>query len=261
MKNTIDRTLRGVDVSTYQGSIDWRAAFSDGIRFAMIKATQGRSVSNSNLRNFRDSRFAENVVNASKGGIVCGAYHYLTALNETEAAEEAQVFLTAITPYRAKLVLGAAVDVEDSRLPKDRNQLTAIVRTFCSRIQQAGVPIMVYTNPDFLRNRMQNLTEYGLWLALWRDQKLVPTAEQYPNLRIWQWGTQSVKGIAGKPDANLGVTGLLAQTAPTVDYAGKVQRLAGLTDATMDFLSAYRWSDDLLRKLYEAMVKNKGGTT
>ena len=97
MKNTIDRTLRGVDVSTYQGSIDWRAAFSDGIRFAMIKATQGRSVSTSNLRNFRDSRFAENVVNASKGGIVCGAYHYLTALNETEAAEEAQVFLTEAT--------------------------------------------------------------------------------------------------------------------------------------------------------------------
>ena len=254
MKNTIDRTLRGVDVSTYQGSIDWCAAFSDGIRFAMIKATQGRSVSNSNLRNFRDSRFAENVVNASKGGIVCGAYHYLTALNETEAAEEAQVFLTAITPYRAKLVLGAAVDVEDSRLPKDRNQLTAIVRTFCSRIQQAGVPIMVYTNPDFLRNRMQNLTEYGLWLALWRDQKLVPTAEQYPNLRIWQWGTEKVAGIAGKPDANFGTADLLGKPAKPVDYAEQVRQRAGLAAVTMQYLAQYRYADDLMRKLYEAMT-------
>jgi len=257
----IDKTLRGVDVSTYQGNVDWRAVSSDGIRFAMIKATQGRSVSNPNLRNFADSRFSDNVIEATDNGIVCGAYHYLTAMNEAEAVQEAEVLLSAITPYRAKLVLGAAVDVEDSRLPRDRNQLTAIVRAFCRRMQQTGIPIMVYTNPDFLQNRMRNLTEYGLWLALWRDKEYPPTTEQYPNLRIWQWGTEAVRGIAGKPDANFGISGLLLQKKPVIDYAAEVRRRAGLADATMQYLSAYRWGDDLLRKLYEAMVKNNGGTT
>ena len=84
----IDTNLRGVDVSSYQGRIDWSAAYADGIRFAMIKATQGRSLTDANLRNFTDSRFHENAVGASGAGMVCGAYHYLTALNEAEAAEE-----------------------------------------------------------------------------------------------------------------------------------------------------------------------------
>ena len=57
----IDSTVRGVDVSVYQGEIDWKKTAADGIRFAMIKATQGRSVSNPALRDFTDSRFAENV--------------------------------------------------------------------------------------------------------------------------------------------------------------------------------------------------------
>ncbi len=256
----IDTNLRGVDVSSYQGRIDWSAVFADGIRFAMLKATQGRSLTDANLRNFTDSRFTENVIRASEHGILCGAYHYLTAQNEAEAIQEAAVFLSAVTPYRNKLLLGAAVDVEDSRLPRDKKKLTAIVRAFCRRVGEAGMPVTVYTNPDFLKNRMENLTEYGLWLALWRNRTLLPDLKQYPNLKIWQWGTESVKGITGKPDANLGISGLLSQTETAPDYADEVQRLAGLADETVRYLTAYRWGDDLLRKLYEAMMKNNGGT-
>lgn len=254
----IDTNLRGVDVSSYQGRIDWSAAYADGIRFAMIKATQGRSLTDANLRNFTDSRFHENVVGASGTGMVCGAYHYLTALDEAEAAEEAAVFLSAAAKYRAKLQLGAAVDVEDSRLPKDKKKLTAIVRTFCRRIREAGMSVMVYTNPDFLKNRLDDLGEFGLWLALWRSRELLPDLGQYPNLRIWQWGTAGVRGIAGKPDANFGIRGLLKTAEPTVDYKAEVQRLAGLADVTVQYLAAYRFGDDLLRKLYEAMVNKEG---
>ena len=254
----LDTVLRGVDVSTYQGKIDWRAAAGDGIRFAMIKATQGRSVSTPDLRNFTDSRFAENAVGASDNGIACGAYHYLTALNEAEAVQEAEVFLSAVAPYRAKLTLGAAVDVEDSRLPRDKTKLTAIVRAYCRRIAQTGMAVMVYTNPDFLKNRLEDLGEFGLWLALWRDKNNRPTTEQYPNLRIWQWGTEPIAGIAGKADANFGIAGLLdTEKPPVIDYAAEVQRRAGLADITVQFLSLYRWGDDLLRKLYEAMVSGK----
>lgn len=258
----VDKTLRGVDVSSYQGTVDWRAAADSGIRFVMMKATQGRSAVNPTLRNFTDSRFFENVRGASAVGLACGAYHYLTALNEAEAVQEAEVFLSAVVPYRARLVLGAAVDVEDSRLPRDRARLTAIVRAFCQRVKQAGMDIMVYTNPDFLRNRLGDLREYGLWLALWRSSENPPSTDTYPNLRIWQWGTEAVRGIAGKADANFGVEGLLSahtdkpdDTAAVPDYAAEVQRMAGLADVTMQYLSAYRYGADLLQKLYAAMVR------
>lgn len=256
----IDSTLRGIDVSSYQGQIDWRAVSGDGIRFAMIKATQGRSLSDENLRNFTDSRFASNVIGAFGASVACGAYHYLTAQNEAEALREADVFLAAVTPFRAKLPLGAAVDVEDSRLPRDRGQLTAIVRTFCQRVKAAGMEIMVYTNPDFLRNRLEELSEFGLWLALWRSKDSPPAADAYPNLRIWQWGGEAVGGIAGKVDANFGVEGLLLKLQPVIDYAAEVQRMAGLADVTMQYLAMYQYGDDLLRKLYEAMVKGEDGT-
>lgn len=253
----IDSTLRGIDVSAYQGSIDWRAAAADGIRFAMIKATQGRSVSNPDLRDFTDSRFAENVRGAHAAGLMCGAYHYLTAQNVSEAEHEAQVFLSAVTPFSGQLSLGAALDVEDSRLPRDKAVLTAVVRAFCDWVKRAGWDVMVYTNPDHLQNRMQNLTEYGLWLALWRDKNLHPDTARYPNLRIWQWGTEKVAGIAGKPDANFGTVGLLDTPQKPTDYAAEVKKRAGLANVTMAYLSAYRYADDLMRKLYEAMT---GGT-
>ena len=250
----IDAGVRGVDVSAYQGQIDWTKAAADGIRFAMIKATQGRSVSNAALRDFTDSRFAENVRGASTAGLACGAYHYLTAQDEAEAVHEAEVFLSAVTPFQKQLTLGVAVDVEDSRLPRSAELLTKTVRAFCRRVRQAGMEIMVYTNPDHLQNRMQNLTEYGLWLALWRDKANPPSGDRYPNLRIWQWGTEKVAGIAGKPDANFGTADLLGKPANPVDYAEQVRQRAGLAAVTMQYLAQYRYADDLMRKLYEAMT-------
>ena len=254
----IDTAYRGVDVSSYQGIIDWSAAAADGIRFAMIKATQGRSVSDPALSGFTDSRFIGNVTGASGAGIACGAYHYLTALNEGEAIAEADVFLSAAAPYRDLLPLGLAVDVEDSRLPRDRNALTAIVRMFCRRVSRAGFTIMVYTNPDFLRNRFDVTRDTGLWLALWRDIGRPPASDDYPGLRMWQYGTDTVAGIRGPVDVNFGIRGLLGQQAAKIDYAEEVRRRAGLSETTMQYLAGYRWGEDLIRKLYLAMTEQNG---
>ena len=193
---------RGIDVSTYQGDINWAKVKADGIDFAFIKATQGRSVSNASLRNFEDSKFAQNIVNANRWGIRIGVYHYLTAWNVTEAMREAEYFLSVIAPYRSIIDLWAAVDVEDSRSPKDKTLMAQIVNTFCSRVEAEGYRPMVYTNPDWLTNKLGNVSHWDLWLALWRNKANVPTADKYPNLRVWQWGTEAVDGIAGKPDAN-----------------------------------------------------------
>lgn len=205
---------RGIDVSTYQGDINWAKVKADGIDFAFIKATQGRSVSNASLRNFEDSKFAQNIVNANRWGIRIGVYHYLTAWNVTEAMREAEYFLSVIAPYRSIIDLWAAVDVEDSRSPKDKTLMAQIVNTFCSRVEAEGYRPMVYTNPDWLTNKLGNVSHWDLWLALWRNKANVPTADKYPNLRVWQWGTEAVDGIAGKPDANYMICDIEVEEPP-----------------------------------------------
>ena len=193
---------RGIDVSTHQGVINWAQVKADGIDFAMVKATQGRSVTGT-YRDFTDSKFVQNITGAHRWGIRCGVYHYLTAQTVPEAMAEAGYFLSVIEPYRSIISLYAAVDVEEDKyLPKDKTLLTQIVYAFCSRVQAAGYDPIIYTNPNYLTYRLNDVSKYPLWLALWRSKTNVPTVKQYPSMRMWQWGKEAVDGINGKVDAN-----------------------------------------------------------
>lgn len=193
---------RGIDVSVFQSGINWEKVRASGVDFAMIKATQGRSEQNPELRLFTDSFFIRNMIGAQKSGISIGVYHYLTAHTVTEAVEEADYYISVISPYKSKVSLYAAVDVESKYLPSDKNMLTMIINAFCKRVQHAGFTPMVYTNPNFINNRIGDISVWPLWLALWRDKKFVPSKEDYPNIRIWQWGSEAVDGIGGTVDAN-----------------------------------------------------------
>lgn len=259
----IDTNIRGIDVSVYQGNIDWKKTAKAGIQFAMLKATQGHSVTNSSLYLFEDSTFKKNAVNASANGIICGAYHYLTASTQKQAIEEADYFLSAIKPYKAKLPLGAAVDVEDSRLPKNKELLTQIVRTFCDTVKKAGFEPLIYTNPDYLKNRLGDITAYGLWLALWRDKQYVPRDQSYPNLRMWQWGTEKIDGISSQTDANFGAANLLSaiQAKTAIHYETQVCRIAGLSNTAQAYLKAYPQSEALFQKLYFAITNTNERST
>lgn len=194
---------RGIDVWKGQGDINWAKVKAAGIDFAMIKASQGRERKDPSVRNFPDPKFTKNIVDAHRWGIRCGVYHYLTAQTVPEAMEEAELFLSVIEPYRSIISLYAAVDVEDDiYLPKDKTLLTQIVYAFCSRVQAAGYDPIIYTNPNYLKFRLNDVSKYPLWLALWRSKTIVPTVQQYPNLRIWQWGSEDVDGITDEVDAN-----------------------------------------------------------
>lgn len=197
-------SLNGVDVSVYQGNIDWNKVKADGIDFAIIKATQGRAV-NSNAYLFTDRQFANNITNAHKAGIRCGVYHYLTAKTVKEAQVEAEHFLATIKPYRDKVTLYAAVDVEEKKyLPSNKTLLTQIVDAFCSYVKADGYKPIVYTNPDFINYWLNDISQWDLWLALWNGNKeKVPTS--YRNMKIWQWSNSiRVNGINGSVDGNVG---------------------------------------------------------
>lgn len=200
------KELKGIDVSTLQGDIDWKRVRAAGVDFAMIKATQGRGegVETKKLRKFRDTKFVDNITGAAAAGIACGVYHYFTAKNIFEAREEAAYFLATIKPHRDKIELWAAVDVESAMWLKnvDKPTLTKAVWEFIDKVSEAGYKPMLYTNLDFLYYRYEPgaFADADIWLACWRPNK--PTT--IPNVRIWQYGIDDVDGIRFEVDANKG---------------------------------------------------------
>lgn len=213
--------IKGIDISTYQGYPDFAKVRGDGVEFVYIKAGQGRAESSlSHL--FRDSKFVYNITNAHAAGLRCGVYYYFTAWNEVEAKKEAAHFISIIQPYKGKITLHAAIDVESFHLDGiTRDKLTDLVCVFCEEVRKAGFEPMVYTNPDWLQNRLDRtkLEKYPLWLALWRSKTNVP--KSYKNMAVWQWGAETVAGIKGKVDANLGYFDGV-ELAPVFPQAGEI---------------------------------------
>ena len=191
--------LKGIDVSTLQGNIDWSRVSAD---FAMIKATQGRGegAATKLLPRFTDSKFKRNITNAR---CPCGVYHYFTAQDKQKAITEVDYFCSVIEPYRANIKLWAALDVESFYLDGlGKFELTAIVMTALERIEARGFKPMLYTNPNFLKYRFEPgaFNDTDIWLAHWGVSK----PYFVPNLMIWQYGTTRTDGISTDVDANYG---------------------------------------------------------
>lgn len=199
----------GIDVYTGQGVIDWRKVADSGISFAMIKASQGRGETRAtkNLRSFTDSRFAYNIAEASKAGLMVGVWHWLTAQSVAEAIEEADYFLKVIVPNRSKITLWAAADVESETYLVDigKPELTQITRAFLNRLSKNGYRPMLYTNPNFIKYRFTKnaFSDTDIWLAHYGVKKPM----QVPNLKIWQHSAGRVYGISTDVDLDIGYFG------------------------------------------------------
>lgn len=236
---------RGIDVSTFQGKINWQDVRASGVDFAMIKATQGRSETQS-YRDFTDSKFAANITGASSVGIRCGVYHYLTAQDVSEAIHEAEYFLSVIAPYKKHITLYAAVDVESKYMPDDKQLLTQIVYAFCSRVEAEGYDPIIYTNLDWIQNRLGNISAYPLWLALWRNKNNVPNLDKYPTLRMWQWGMEAVNGINGSVDANFMIAEkpVVEETAAKENYHADDGKKVDAEDPSVWAADAFAWAKE-----------------
>ena len=191
--------LKGIDVSTLQGNIDWSRVSAD---FTMIKATQGRGEGAATrlLSRFTDSKFKRNIANCR---CPAGVYHYFTAQDKAKATAEADYFCSIIEPYRSRIKLWAALDVESYYLDGlGKTELTAIVMTALERIESRGFKPMLYTNPNFLKYRFEPhaFDEYDIWLAHYG----VKTPYSVPKMKIWQYGTTRTDGISTDVDADYG---------------------------------------------------------
>ena len=187
--------MKGIDVSTFQGSIDWNKVKADGIEFAIVRASYGWQ----DTVNQVDKRFHENMKGAQAAGIYVGAYHYSYATTPEEARMEADFFLDTIRGYRFDYPV--AFDMEDKTQQNlGREVIASIINAFCERVESAGYYVMLYTNLDWIRYRLepQLLERYDLWFAQWG----VAAPTYSGPIGIWQYGTGSVDGIAVRVDMN-----------------------------------------------------------
>lgn len=178
---------KGVDVSVYQGAIDWNAVAADGYSFAFIKIGSGKSG--------LDPYYVSNMVGANAAGIKTGVYVYSYATTVEGAMAEAQFALAAIQAFPVSMPV--VYDLEDAvHRNMSKSQLAALAVTFCSIIESAGYYPMLYSSKNWLTEKIGSVP-YDKWVAQYSDHC------DYPNPAIWQFTSSgSVRGIQGRVDLN-----------------------------------------------------------
>jgi len=189
------KTVKGIDVSHYQGEIDFSKVKAGGVGFVMLRAGYGWE----NPEVQTDRMFYRNYQNAVKAGLPCGAYHYSYARNTREAELEADFFLKIIKG--CQFAYPVAFDMEDkTQMDLSRKALTDIVIAFCDKVEKAGYYVCFYTNPDWMKNRldMERLRRFDLWLARYAA---VPECDL---MGMWQYSsTGKVNGIKTNVDMDI----------------------------------------------------------
>lgn len=192
----------GIDVSEWQGDIDWQQVKDAGIEFAIIRLGYRRSETGELST---DEKALANLQGAAEAGIPTGAYFFSQAISTKEALEEAEYALSLLEGYTLTypLIYDWEYLGEEARTADvDARTLTDCIKTFCSRVEEAGFQSMIYFNPHFHENEvlyLEELTDYHFWLAMYDTQM------DYPyQIDMWQYScTGTVPGITGEVDLNL----------------------------------------------------------
>lgn len=194
---TLVRALgAGIDVSKFQGNIDWNRVKASGINYAIIRCG-GRYSGSRGL--FEDPKYAANVAGASAAGLRVGIYFYSTATNTTEAVEEAS--LAVALARKGNVSLPVFIDMEDSMIPKGK--ATAIAQAFCQTVNSAGYTSGVYANINWWTNYLDygTLSPYKIWIARYNSSLSGGRYTWNGRCDYWQYSeTGHVDGISGTVD-------------------------------------------------------------
>ena len=184
---------RGIDVSKWNGDIDWGTVAASGVQFAIIRTSFGWS----NRDKFTDPKLVNNINGAKSAGIPIGAYHYSYATNPTEAIWEADFFIDRLrwTSWEYPVCM----DMEDKcQLRLNTQQRTDVALTFLDRVASQGYYTAIYSNLNWTRNcfDMSRLSKHDLWIAQWNGHCSCTLP-----YGMWQYTDfGSVPGIAGRVD-------------------------------------------------------------
>ena len=242
--------LFGIDISKYNGDLDFAAVKRAGVRFAMVKATQGHSL-NGKYYLFEDPKFRKNLEGLSKVGIPIGAYHFLTAGSRDECEKEANYFLKTVEPFCDKIALYLAVDAERYNNPwlekLSRDELTEMIVQFCQIVELNGYNACHYTNSDHIKNFVNiDKIPYPVWQAHYGATVTKPL-QAGDKLAIHQYtSTGSLSCVPGKFDLNFGY-------APLAKLI--IRNECGLEQQTFDYMDKYESGDYVLMNIAAKIVE------
>ena len=187
--------MKGIDVSVHNGKIDWTKVRAAGIDFAVLRAGYGK------LAKQKDDRFEENYAGAKAAGIPVGAYWYSYAMDEDEARQEADVFLSVIKGKQFEFPVYFDLE-EKKQFDLGKEKVSAIMRAFLERVEAAGYFVGLYGSASSLTTHTADdiKSGYTIWLAHWVDKTNYTGAYS-----IWQHSEKgSVDGINSYVDLDIG---------------------------------------------------------
>ncbi len=205
--NAVDvgnESIKGIDVSKWQGVINWDKVAGSGIQFAMIRSSFGSSST--------DPYYETNYTGAKASGIAVGVYHYSYATTVAKAATEVQFLISKLQGKQFEYPI--CVDIEDSSMSTlSKKALTDIAITYLDALSNAGYYPMIYANKTWFTTKLDDtqLAGYDHWLAQW-GSSITYTGE----VGIWQYSSSgTVSGISGKVDMDTSF----------IDYASLIKQL------------------------------------
>lgn len=194
----------GIDISRYQGEIDWKAVAADGIDFVILRIG-GRGYGEKGIM-FADDNFETNYNGAIAAGLKVGVYFFSQAVSTAEAKEEAEYMLGLLG--NKKIDYPVVFDWElienepNARTNGVSNEtVTDCANSFCETVKNAGYKPVIYFNRSLGYDQydLSRINHYDFWIA---EYKQAP--EFYYNFSMWQYTKQGkVAGIEGDVDLNI----------------------------------------------------------
>ncbi|WP_068499790.1 GH25 family lysozyme [Paenibacillus kribbensis] len=189
---------QGIDVSRYQGKIDWKAVKADGISFAFIKASQGQR--------YVDPTFISNAKGARAAGVLLGAYHFVDATSVEAAKAEARHFAEVLNQVGGAktLDLTPVMDYENNPGNLSKKLISAVALAFLLELERLmGRKPIIYTGNAFAANFNASLGGYPLWIARYSETRVPTDTAAWKQWDIWQYSDSGkVAGIKGNVDLN-----------------------------------------------------------
>lgn len=234
-------TYYGIDVSQWQGTINWKKVKAAGITFAFVRSSY-TSLSSFSLHT--DGTFATNVKNAAAAGVKVGVYHYSGATSATEAKKEAEYVLKLIAPYKSKISLPVVIDYETNGSDRiyttykktSKAKRTTFMTTFCDTVQAAGYTGGIYCSTSWYSTFFNpaQLEKYSCWVAQWASKNTYTYDYDF-----WQYSDKGkISGITGAVDSNFWYTntGVVSpSTEPTAEPASTALTTPYITKSSVNY--------------------------
>lgn len=191
-------SIHGIDVSGYQGNIDWRKVKASGIQFAMLRAGYGV--------NTVDSEFERNAHGCMEEGIPFGVYWFSYAYTPEMARREAEKCISVIREYKVQYPVCYDFEYDSVRYAQQngvrvtRTLATRLVEAFCGQVEELGYFAMYYSNLDYLERMFapELRRKYALWYARYAS------APGATGIGMWQYRDDGrVDGIRGNVDMDI----------------------------------------------------------